>query len=191
MSDSQAVEEVFAKVEVHAQCIVVCASNNTGVSVLCGYRKIYRWFIPPLEVYGGEHLGIPVVNTTVRGGEIITVKRLSTYSSQGAAVFKNEVQQLAKLQHKNLVRLLGCRLQGEEKILIYESVHNTSVDEFLFGNSARSEKLDSATQFKIIIGIAKGLMCLHGDSWLKVIHRDLKASNILLDQDINPKISDF
>ncbi|KAK7312945.1 hypothetical protein VNO77_37214 [Canavalia gladiata] len=132
----------------------------------------------------------PVYKGVLANGREIAVKRLSLHSEQGPQEFKNEVLSIANLQHRNLVKLVGCCIQNDERILVYEYLPNRSLDHFIF-DPDRSKVLDWNRRLHIISGIARGLVYLHQDSRLKIIHRDLKTSNILLDNDMNPKISDF
>ncbi|XP_060200289.1 G-type lectin S-receptor-like serine/threonine-protein kinase At4g27290 isoform X1 [Lycium barbarum] len=132
----------------------------------------------------------PVYKGKLRNGPEIAVKRLSEYSGQGLQELKNEVILISKLQHRNLVKLLGCCLEGEERMLIYEFMPNNSLDYFIFDQS-RKGSLPWRNRYEIAMGISRGLLYLHQDSRLRIIHRDLKTSNILLDTDLNPRISDF
>ncbi|XP_074270082.1 cysteine-rich receptor-like protein kinase 15 isoform X2 [Silene latifolia] len=154
--------------------IVKAATNNFSNSNKLaegGFGTIYKGVIPST-------------------GQVIAVKRLSNNYGQGEKEFQSEALLLAKLQHKNLVRCLGYSLAKEERLLVYEFVPNKSVDLFLFDPIKRVQ-LHWEKRYSIIGGIARGLLYLHEESRLLVVHRDLKASNVLLDAEMNPKISDF
>ncbi|XP_045787010.1 probable LRR receptor-like serine/threonine-protein kinase At1g07650 isoform X1 [Trifolium pratense] len=125
-------------------------------------------------------------------GTVIAVKQLSSKSKQGNREFVNEIGMLSGLQHPNLVKLHGCCVEGNQLILIYEYMENNCLSRILFGKGSDNKaKLDWLTRKKICLGIAKALAYLHEESRIKIIHRDIKASNVLLDKDFNAKISDF
>ncbi|KAL0535583.1 hypothetical protein IC582_029920 [Cucumis melo] len=132
----------------------------------------------------------PVYKGLMPNGQQVAVKKLSIDSRQGVKQFSNEVKLLLRIQHRNLVILLGCCVEGPEKMLVYEYLPNRSLDYFIF-DKKKSRSLDWTTRFHIITGIVKGLLYLHEEAPSRIIHRDIKASNILLDEKLNPKISDF
>lgn len=146
-------------------------------------------FFSDLNMLGHGGFG-PVYKGLMPDGQEVAVKKLSLESRQGLREFTNEVKLLLKVQHKNLVMLLGCCIEGPEKMLVYEYLQNKSLDYFLF-DKRKSASLDWAHRFQIITGIGRGLLYLHEEAPLRIIHRDIKASNILLDEQLNPKISDF
>ncbi|CAN1219629.1 Probable LRR receptor-like serine/threonine-protein kinase At1g56140 [Linum perenne] len=132
----------------------------------------------------------PVYKGKLRDGRTVAVKRLSLEKSQqGESEFLAEVRMITSIQHKNLVRLLGCCSEGEQRLLVYEYMKNRSLDLLVYGNS--NQFMDWNTRFQIILGIARGLQYLHEDSPLRIVHRDIKASNVLLDDKYQPRISDF
>ncbi|VAH35572.1 unnamed protein product [Triticum turgidum subsp. durum] len=122
-------------------------------------------------------------------GRFVAVKQLSEASHQGKKEFATEIETISRVQHRNLVKLYGCCLEGNKPLLVYEYLENGSLDHALFGKGKSS--LDWPTRFEICLGVARGLSYLHEESSIRVVHRDIKASNILLDANLNPKISDF
>uniref|UniRef100_A0A0D9WEG6 non-specific serine/threonine protein kinase n=1 Tax=Leersia perrieri TaxID=77586 RepID=A0A0D9WEG6_9ORYZ len=122
-------------------------------------------------------------------GRVVAVKQLSETSHQGKGEFVTEVATISAVQHRNLVKLHGCCIDSKTPLLVYEYLENGSLDRAIFGKS--SLNLDWAMRFEIILGIARGLTYLHEESSVRIVHRDIKASNVLLDSDFTPKISDF
>ncbi|XP_022015833.1 probable leucine-rich repeat receptor-like serine/threonine-protein kinase At3g14840 isoform X7 [Helianthus annuus] len=135
--------------------------------------------------FGSVYMG------TLQDGTLIAVKKLSSKSSQGNREFVNEIGMIASIQHPNVVRLHGCCVERNQLLLVYEYMANNSLAHALFDNDKAMMEIDFPTRQRISIGIAKGLKFLHEDSVLRMVHRDIKATNVLLDTDLTPKISDF
>ncbi|XP_073280894.1 probable LRR receptor-like serine/threonine-protein kinase RFK1 [Primulina huaijiensis] len=133
----------------------------------------------------------PVYKGLLSDGTVIAVKQLSSRSRQGNREFLNEIGMISCLQHPNLVKLYGCCIEGDQLLVVYEYMENNSLAQVLFGSKESQLMLNWPTRFSICIGIARGLAFLHDESRLKIVHRDIKATNVLLDKDLNPKISDF
>ncbi|KAJ1261443.1 hypothetical protein BS78_09G029900 [Paspalum vaginatum] len=134
--------------------------------------------------YGSVYKGV------LPDGREVAVKRLFFNTRQWAEQFFNEVRLVSQVQHKNLVKLIGCSVEGPESLLVYEYLCNTSLDHYLF-DAFKKNALDWKRRFEIVLGTAEGLSYLHNASEVRIIHRDIKASNILLDERFRPKIADF
>ncbi|XP_028244897.1 probable LRR receptor-like serine/threonine-protein kinase At1g56130 isoform X1 [Glycine soja] len=130
----------------------------------------------------------PVYKGTLNDGRAIAVKQLSVGSHQGKSQFITEIATISAVQHRNLVKLYGCCIEGSKRLLVYEYLENKSLDQALFGKCLT---LNWSTRYDICLGVARGLTYLHEESRLRIVHRDVKASNILLDYELIPKISDF
>ncbi|KAG5226548.1 cysteine-rich receptor protein [Salix suchowensis] len=168
---------------VHEESYTLIDSFSIGLNTL---REATGDFCDEYKL--GEGGFGPVYKGELRSGKEIAVKRLSSSSGQGFEELRTEVMLVAKLLHRNLVQLLGFCLEENEKLLVYEYLPNGSLDKALFD---KNSQIEWENRYKIIIGIARGLLYLHEDSQLRIVHRDLKASNVLLDESMQPKISDF
>ncbi|XP_015693222.1 probable LRR receptor-like serine/threonine-protein kinase At1g56140 [Oryza brachyantha] len=142
----------------------------------------------PQNILGEGGYG-PVYKGELPDGRVVAVKQLSESSHQGKSQFVTEVATISAVQHRNLVKLHGCCIDSKSPLLVYEYLENGSLDRALFRDTGLN--LDWPTRFEIILGIARGLTYLHEESSVRIVHRDIKASNVLLDTDLNPKISDF
>ncbi|XP_071716537.1 cysteine-rich receptor-like protein kinase 43 isoform X2 [Rutidosis leptorrhynchoides] len=181
------------------ELIKPCNSSRTGkdlaaTDVVPQEQKIFTFqsiinATKNFEIKLGQGGFGPVYKGKLDDGREIAVKKLSETSKQGKREFSNEAKLLACIQHRNVVSLFGyCAFP--EKVLVYEYVHNESLDKLLF-KSAKRDVLDWKKRYSIIVGVAQGLLYLHEDSHERIIHRDIKASNILLDKKWRPKIADF
>jgi len=119
------------------------------------------------------------------------VKVLSLHSRQGAKEFLNELLAISDVTHENLVKLYGCCVEGNHRILVYNYLENNSLAHTLLDSRHSNIQFNWRTRVNICIGVAQGLAFLHGSVSPHIVHRDIKASNILLDKDMTPKISDF
>ncbi|XP_026445738.1 probable LRR receptor-like serine/threonine-protein kinase At1g53440 [Papaver somniferum] len=133
----------------------------------------------------------PVYKGLRPDGSVIAVKQLSAKSMQGNREFVNEINMISAIQHRNLVKLFGCCVEGNQLLVIYEYMENNSLARALFGRADQRLNLNWRTRLRICLDIAKGLAYLHEESRLKIVHRDIKATNVLLDKDFTARISDF
>ncbi|KAJ4909594.1 putative LRR receptor-like serine/threonine-protein kinase [Raphanus sativus] len=131
----------------------------------------------------------PVYKGNLKDGREVAVKLLSVGSRQGKGQFVAEIVTISTVLHRNLVTLYGCCFEGDHRLLVYEYLPNGSLDQALFGE--KSIHLDWSTRFEICLGVARGLFYLHEEARVRIVHRDVKASNILLDSQMVPKVSDF
>ncbi|XP_075494493.1 putative receptor-like protein kinase At2g42960 [Primulina tabacum] len=121
----------------------------------------------------------------------VAVKKLLNNLGQAEKEFKVEVEAIGNVRHKNLVRLLGYCIEGTHRMLVYEYVNNGNLEQWLHGAMRHHGFLTWEARMKILLGTAKGLAYLHEAIEPKVVHRDIKSSNILVDEDFNAKVSDF
>ncbi|CAN6907940.1 unnamed protein product [Brassica oleracea var. botrytis] len=169
------------------KCVRNADSGKRG-SFSLKQLKVATENFDPLNKIGEGGFG-SVYKGRLLDGTLIAVKKLSSKSCQGNKEFVNEIGMIACLQHPNLVKLYGCCCENNQLLLVYEYLENNCLADALFGRSGL--KLEWGTRHKICLGIARGLAFLHEDSAVKIIHRDIKGTNVLLDKDLNSKISDF
>ncbi|KAK6932734.1 Serine-threonine/tyrosine-protein kinase, catalytic domain [Dillenia turbinata] len=160
--------------------LVILVLGIIGWQRYFGHKRTHEKVFKSIQVQG-----------QLSDGTVIAVKQLSSKSTQGNREFVNEIGMISGLQHANLVKLYGCCTEGNQLLLVYEYMENNSLARALFGRDGSNLKLDWADRRKICLGIARGLVFLHEESPLKIVHRDIKATNVLLDGDLNAKISDF
>ncbi|KAG9155913.1 hypothetical protein Leryth_004163 [Lithospermum erythrorhizon] len=165
------------------------ATNNVRLFSYNALRSATRHFHPSNRI-GVGGFGI-VYRGVLRDGKHVAVKSLSTESKQGTKEFITEIDIIADIKHQNLVELIGCCVEGDNRILVYEYLENNSLASALLGSKGKRIDLNWSQRAAICKGTAIGLEFLHEEAEPHIVHRDVKASNVLLDVDLHPKISDF
>ncbi|CAI9782395.1 unnamed protein product [Fraxinus pennsylvanica] len=174
------------KTEAVAKGIV---TNNVKLFSYNSLRSATRHFHPSNRI-GRGGFGV-VYKGVLRDGTEVAIKTLSAESKQGTNEFLTEINMISSTQHANLVQLIGCCIEGTNRILVYEYLENGSLASALLGSKSKNFDLDWPKRATICVGTASGLAFLHEEAEPPIVHRDIKASNVLLDKDFNPKIGDF
>ncbi|XP_035549616.1 probable leucine-rich repeat receptor-like serine/threonine-protein kinase At3g14840 isoform X5 [Juglans regia] len=173
------------------QSFDVVVTNSSTLEIRFYWAGKGTTDIPSKGDYGPLISAISVDSCLLSDGTMMAIKQLSSKSKQGNREFLNEIGMISALQHPHLVKLYGCCVEGNQLLLVYEYMENNSLARALFGPEEYQLQLDWPTRHRICVGIARGLAYLHEESRLKIVHRDIKATNVLLDKNLNPKISDF
>ncbi|KAG9439650.1 hypothetical protein H6P81_019815 [Aristolochia fimbriata] len=167
----------------------VSSIQNVRIFSYKELRAATQDFSPDCKI--GEGGFGSVYKGTLKGGEAAAIKVLSAESRQGVREFLTEINVISDIEHENLVKLHGCCVEGAHRILVYGYLENNSLDKTLLGSNDNNIQFNWKVRTNICIGVARGLAYLHEEVRPHIVHRDIKASNILLDNNINPKISDF
>ncbi|XP_059667971.1 putative serine/threonine-protein kinase isoform X2 [Cornus florida] len=165
------------------------ATNNVRLFSYNSLRSATGNFHPSNRI-GGGGFGV-VYKGVLRDGTRVAIKSLSAESKQGTDEFLTEINTISNIQHPNLVHLIGCCVDGSNRILIYEYLENNSLAIALLGSKSKRLALNWSQRAAICMGTASGLAFLHEEAKPHIVHRDIKASNILLDENFQSKIGDF
>lgn len=165
------------------------STNNITLYSYNSLRSATRDFHPS-NMIGGGAFGV-VYRGSLRDGTQIAIKCLSAESKQGTKEFLTEINMIWNVRHPNLVQLIGCCVEDNNRILVYEYLENNSLANALLGSKSKYVSLDWPTRANICLGTASGLSFLHEEADPPIVHRDIKASNVLLDGNFHPKIGDF
>ncbi|KAJ3682663.1 hypothetical protein LUZ60_012890 [Juncus effusus] len=168
---------------------VAGTSNNVKIFPYKELRSATRNFHPTNNI-GRGGFGV-VYKGMLRDGSQVAIKSLSAESKQGSKEFLTEIDIISSIRHPNLVQLIGCCIEGNNRLLVYEFLENNSVASALLGSKKKRMRLDWEQRAAICVGTASGLAFLHEEAEPRIVHRDIKASNILLDENLVPKIGDF
>ncbi|KAI8559622.1 hypothetical protein RHMOL_Rhmol04G0187600 [Rhododendron molle] len=165
------------------------ATSNVRLFSYNSLRSATRDFHPSNRI-GGGGFGV-VYRGVLRDGTHAAIKCLSAESKQGTTEFLTEINMISTIRHPNLVELIGCCVEGSVRILVYEYLENNSLANALLGSKGKHVALDWPIRAAICLGTASGIAFLHEEAEPHIVHRDVKASNILLDGSFLPKIGDF
>ncbi|KAL8526696.1 hypothetical protein ACS0TY_015774 [Phlomoides rotata] len=165
------------------------ATNNVRLFSYHSLRSATGLFNPSNKIgrggFGAVYKGV------LRDGTQVAVKSLSAESKQGIKEFLTEINMISNIRHPNLVELIGCCVEGSNRILVYEYLENNSLASALLVSNGKQVELNWSKRAAICLGTASGLAFLHEDAEPGIVHRDIKASNVLLDGNFLPKIGDF